>query len=91
MGRQLDRCTEGGEDSPPKVRGTPLCPCKFWAQDSGLSLGPQRALAGSGPHDSSVPRNLDSPDLRRQEGQAERHSQARWGALPPTSLCPLWS
>lgn len=85
MGRHLGRCAERGEDSAHiKVRGAQLCPHKFWAQDSGLSPGPQGALAGSGPGDSSVPRNLDSPAVKSPEGQAERLCPQ----LPPV---PRWS
>lgn len=51
--QQLGRGAEGGEGRPhTKVREAQLGTCKFRAQDSGLSLGPQGALAGSGPSEA---------------------------------------
>ena len=80
VGRKLGGGAEGGRAAlPQRSGGAQLGPHKGWVQSSGLSPGPQGALAGSRPRDGRVPRGLDRPVVRCLEEAGEQMVGRKYG------------
>ena len=87
VGRKLGGGAEGGRAAlPQRSGGAQLGPHKGWVQSSGLSPGPQGALAGSRPRDGRVPRGLDRPVVRCLEEAGQEAFTGRSGSIPSSPL-----